>query len=365
MVSNNDKPLNKEMLDIYSDYLISSFSYATATGLSSLSDNQISHDKITRFLSMREYSSRDLWGLIKPVVRAIETGDGVLIFDDTIEEKEYTDENDVITWHFDHSKDRNLKGVNILSGLYRNEAGTIPLAFEIVKKDIPFIDPKTGKSKRRASVNKNEYFRNMLKITIANAVKFKYVLADIWFSSKENMEYILEKKKHFIFAVKGNLLMALSYEDKLKSHFQRVESLELKEGAIKKCFFKGMEAETLLAKQVFTNQDGSTGILYLAASDTTLDFDQITTIYQKRWKVEEYHKSIKSNTGLAKSPTKTVITQSNHFFASIYSYFRLERLSRSINLNHFALKSKLYIDALSASFKELQKLRAQAGVCVR
>lgn len=33
-------------------------------------------------------------------------------------------------------------------------------------------------------------------------------------------------------------------------------------------------------------------------------------------KVEEYHKSLKSNASLAKSPTKTIRTQSNHCFAS-------------------------------------------------
>lgn len=316
MNSTNDIPLDNEMLDIYSDYLISSFSYTTATGLSSLLDNQISHDKITRFLSTREYSSKDLWKLVKSAIRSIETKDGCLIFDDTVEEKEYTDENDIIAWHFDHSKGRNLKGINILSCIYQNEAGIIPVAFEIVKKDQPFLDPKTGKQKCRASINKNEYFRTMLQNSIRNNIRFKYVLSDVWFSSKKNMEYILENKKHFIFAIKKNRLVALSYEDKLNGRWKNVESLGLKENSAVKCFFKGMDQETLIAKQVFTNKDDSAGILYLASSNTNLDFGQITAIYQKRWKVEEYHKSIKSNTGLSMSPNKTVLTQSNHFFAS-------------------------------------------------
>ncbi|OIP55647.1 MAG: hypothetical protein AUK34_12615 [Ignavibacteria bacterium CG2_30_36_16] len=42
--------MNKEMLETYSDYLLSSFSYTTATGLSMLVEGEISHDKITRFL---------------------------------------------------------------------------------------------------------------------------------------------------------------------------------------------------------------------------------------------------------------------------------------------------------------------------
>ena len=84
--SPKDRPIDLPMLDLYSDYLISSFSYTTATDLSRILDQSISHDKVTRFLSEREYTSKDLWLLVKPTIREIETKDGVLSFDDTIEE---------------------------------------------------------------------------------------------------------------------------------------------------------------------------------------------------------------------------------------------------------------------------------------
>ena len=42
--------MNRERLDLYTDYLLSTFGYATATGLSALVNGQISHDQITRFL---------------------------------------------------------------------------------------------------------------------------------------------------------------------------------------------------------------------------------------------------------------------------------------------------------------------------
>jgi hypothetical protein len=45
-------------------------------------------------------------------VREIEQEDGVLIFDDTIQEKPYPDENELVCWHFDHTKGRSVKGVN-------------------------------------------------------------------------------------------------------------------------------------------------------------------------------------------------------------------------------------------------------------
>lgn len=114
----------------------------------------------------------------------------------------------------------------------------------------------------------------------------------------------------------------------------------------------------LLCKQVFINEDGgSEGVLYLVSSDPTLDYEGLTTIYQRRWKVEEYHKSLKSNASLEKSPTKKVRTQTNHVFSSIYAFFKLERLKLATKLNHFAIRSAIYLKAVRASYEELQRMR--------
>jgi hypothetical protein len=357
MQKQTSKPIDKQLLDIYSDYLISSFSYTTATGLSAMLDNQITHDKVTQFLSAREYTSRDLWLLVKPILRKIETDDACVIFDDTIQEKQYTDENDIICWHYDHAKQRYLKGVNILNCIYHNDNGTIPLAFEIIKKTILVTNPKTGKTNRQSDITKNELFEQMFEKTLKNQVKFRYVLADSWFSSADNMTLVVKRKKHFVFAIKHNRLVALSKSDKLRGNFQPVSSLKLEKDKIVKCYFKGVDFPTLLSKQIFKDKDDGKRVLYLATSDMALDSASLNAIYHKRWKVEEYHKSIKYNTGLAKSPTKKVTTQSNHFFASIYAFHKLELLNMKMNLNHFALKSKLYVKALMLSFKELQALQ--------
>lgn len=61
--------MDKERLELYTDYLISNFGLATATGLSGLLDGQISHDQVTRFLAERDYTSKDLWLEVKGVVR--------------------------------------------------------------------------------------------------------------------------------------------------------------------------------------------------------------------------------------------------------------------------------------------------------
>src|SRR4051812_38508441 len=87
------------------------FGHTTATGLSKMTGEALSHDKVTRFLSENELDSPKLWRLVKPLVRQLEDegSSGVLIIDDTIEEKPYTDESELICWHYDHSKGRNIK----------------------------------------------------------------------------------------------------------------------------------------------------------------------------------------------------------------------------------------------------------------
>lgn len=80
--------------------------------------------------------------------------------------------------------------------------------------------------------------------------------------------------------------------------------------------------------------------------------------------MEDYHKSLKNNTSLSKSPTRSLQTQQTHasalrFFASLCAYIKLERLKIQEKLNHFALKSKLYLKAIQASFAELQVLKTK------
>ena len=88
------------------------------------------------------------------------------------------------------------------------------------------------------------------------------------------------------------------------------------------------------------------------------DGETIETIYQKRWKVETFHKTLKSNAALWLSrPTRRVRTQSNHCFMAIYAAARLEGLRVKHRLNHFALRSRLYLKAIRYAFDELQILK--------
>lgn len=366
------RAMDQKLLDLYSDYLITSFSLATATGLSSLVEGSYSHDQITRFLGKERYDQKTYWKTIKPTVRQIERADGVVLIDDTIEEKPHTDENDIVCYHYDHSQDRVVKGINIVNFVYHTalddkQTISLPVAFEIVAKTEVVLDQKTGKYKRKSLVSKNELVRERLKILVQhNRLKFKYVLWDSWYSAKDNMVLVKQKlKKEFVGALKGNRLVALSEPDKRAGQFVAASDVELKPGQCRLVYLKGMDFPVLLAKQIFINKDGSTGTLYLISSDTSLTWFEITTIYQIRWNVETFHKSLKQNVALEKSPTKTVRSQSNHIFAAMIAFIKLEQLKLVYQTYHFALKSKLYLKAIKAAFAELNALSCQSDDFVK
>jgi hypothetical protein len=351
--------MNKEYLELYTDYLLSTFGYATATGLSAMVNGEVSHDQITRFLSDDEYNSKDLWLEVKSTVRKVERENAVLIFDDTVQEKPYTDENEVMCWHYDHSKGRAVQGFNLLNCLYHVEKISIPVAFELIKKPVEYSDLKTRKRKRVSLVTKNELMRAMLDVCMKNKLLFRFVLFDTWFASKENMCHIKETlQKDFVCALKSNRLVAVSTEDYQANRFTPIDELLWQDETLFTGWLKDVPFPVLFVRQVFTNKDGSTGILYLACSDTTVTRKLILTTYQKRWPVEVFHKSLKQNAALGKAPVRRVVTQNNHVFAVLYATFKLECLKIKRHLNHFALRAHLYLKATRMAFDELQALKA-------
>ena len=348
--------MNKKMLDIYSDFLILNQGQASATSLAALLDNEISHDAVTRFLAGEDLDSKVLWQEVKSVVRRVEHEDGVLVFDDTVSEKEHSDENDLISWHYSHSQGRVVKGINLLSALAVYDEASLPVAFELIKKPVVMCDLTTKKEVRKSEKTKNEMMREMLEVCLKN-VKFKYVLADIWFNSNENLKKIHANKKLFIIACKSNRKIALSAEDKKNGVWTKISEIKLESEELKVVYFEGLDFPLSLTKKIFKNKNDSTGMLYLISNEIGSTGKQLYDVYKKRWKVEEYHKSLKCNVSFRKSPARKVKTQSNHVFASIMGFVKLETMKLKTHLNHFAMVRKMNFKANLAAMKELSRMK--------
>lgn len=348
---------------LYVDYLIAENHQATATGLSNLTDNALKHDYISDALADPTLNGKTFWKFVKSFAREIESEDSVLSIDDTLSSKPHSSVNTIVNYHFDHSQGRTIKGINILnfllsSSLSDNTMVNCPVGFEVIVKDQPYQD-KEGNKRFKSLKTKNELVLEKVNDLIYhNRLKFKYILFDSWFSASDTLKQIHQRfKKYFICPLKQNRLVALSEKDKFAGKFVKVSTLEINKNQTFEVYIKGLDFPVKLVKQVFINKDYSEGVLYLVTNELSADYQRITTTYQKRWKVEEFHKSMKQNTLLSKSPTKMEVTQRNHIFASMLAYIELERLKIKEKLNHFALMAKLRLKMLKAALQELNCLK--------
>lgn len=335
----------------------------TATGISDALDGMVTHDYISDALSQQGLDKKAFWKSVKSFVRQIENEDSVISIDDFIIAKPHSSENDVVCYHFDHTKGKSVKGINVLNFMltshHDGQYVNCPVSFHTVEKPIKYIDEKTGKERRKSEVKKNQIVVDTLhRVSKLNQVKFKYVLFDVWFAASDTLEYIHTKlKKKFVCPLKTNRLVALSLEDKLAGNFVPVSEVSLEKGAAREAWIKGFDFPVLLSRQVYTNKDRSTSEQWLITNDTSLTAQRILEIYQKRWKIEEMHKSLKQNILIGKSPTKMEVTQKNHLFLSMLAFIQLERLKIKERLNHFALKAKLQLKMVKAAMDELYALK--------
>jgi len=116
----------------------------------------------------------------------------------------------------------------------------------------------------------------MIAQAVDNKVKFEYILADTWFGAKKNMEFVhYEITKKFIFGIKANRLIAHSEEDKKRGQYQNLNTLPIKDGEKRIVWLKDVSFPVALVKKIFTNEEDSTGILYLVTNELKSSADRI------------------------------------------------------------------------------------------
>lgn len=354
--------MKKFILDTYSDFLILNDGPAAVTRFSEASNNLISHDRFTRFLNSGDYGGKELWKLTKPLIRSAKSNEKcILVLDDSIEEKPYTKESEVICWHYSHAKGRCVKGIEILTLLLVYGDAVIPFSYEVIQKPIEYCDLATRKHKRKSAISKNELARSLIQRAIEGGIKFDTILADNWFCCGETLDFIQQHNKKFIFGIKSNRNIYDSFDDRENDIKTKLSEADLEEGDVVPVCLNLLEFQVRIMKKVFTNENGTQGTLYLVTNDASLNAENIYNTYQERWKIEVYHKSLKNNVSLAKSPTKVKRSQLNHIFAALYAFVQLESLKLKNMKNHFQMKREIHIYSLKMASEKLKEIRKMAG----
>jgi hypothetical protein len=348
--------------EYYQNFMLSSFGKIEMTKLAQLTGK--SHDIFTKKLLLDDKfdDEKILWKSIKPFLRDYENeNSGCIIIDDMLMHKPWTKTNDIVCWHYDHVSQKMVKGILMLNFHYTDDTGiSIPLGYEIITKTEDVWVEKYQKYVKKSLFTKNEIMQDKLNILHNhNNVKYKYVLFDKWFASIKNLVFIEEElKKLFVCPIKSNRKIALTLEERNKGKYVNISTIDIESSSSRLIYLEGYEKPLRIIKQVVKNDDdGESTYLYLVTNDIDLSFDEILEIYKRRWKIEEYHKSLKQNLHIEHSPTKVETSQRNHIHLAICGFIKLEKLRLNYKINHFAIKEKIYIEALKVAYQKVEELQ--------
>jgi hypothetical protein len=338
----------------YVDYLLSTEGHISATDLSVALEGEYSHDQITRLLCSGEVDDKTIYLKGKHFIKnkGIK-GVVTLSIDDSVVLKPYMQFNNIVNWHYDDAKGRCAKGINFISALWSDDQASVPLSLQVVQKELRWNEKK-GCEQWKCVQNKNEWMRSMVQ-RLTRSKQISYVLCDSWYSSKKNMNYLVEKcETHFIMSVRCNRAAARNQKDAQGGNFRPLQELKLGKGAVK-LYLKGVHFPVLIVKRVCKNADGSSSTLYLATSDLELSAEQMLRFYKRRWKVEEYHKSMKSNCSLGKCQAHSLLCQQSHFYLAALAFLLLEKTKVKEDQNHFALKKQLNLLTIKYGMKIIKQ----------
>jgi len=352
----------QQLQDIYINFALSSFGKIEMTKLSKLTGS--SHDIFTKHLLLNDNLDDDkrLWGIIKPFLRDYENEEsGCIVIDDMLMHKPWTKVNDIICWHYDHVSQNMEKGILMLNFHYTDATGiSIPLGYEIITKTEEKWSEEYQKYVKKSLFSKNEIMQDKLHVLhFNNEVKYRYILFDKWFASTKNLVFIEEElKKKFVCPIKSNRKIALTESERNKGRYVNISTIDIEGGSSRLVYLEGYKKPLKLIKQVVKNgDDDESTYLYLVTNDIDLSFDKILEIYKRRWKIEEYHKSLKQNLHIEHSPTKVETSQRNHIHLAVCGFIKLEKLRLNYKMNHFAIKEKIYIEALRSAYQKVQELQ--------
>ncbi|HEY4480329.1 MAG TPA: transposase [Candidatus Paceibacterota bacterium] len=285
-------------LNLYTSFLISNQNRYSGVELSKVSE--LSHDAVTRWLSAKEYTPKDLWNHVKPLVNP---KSGYLVGDDSLIVKKYSRENELAKLQYSGNVHGLVNGICLVNLLWTDSEEYIPVDYRIYQKE---NDDRT----------KNDHFQDMLKRAKKRGFEPFYVLTDSWYSGVPNLKLIVKKLNwHFISSFKSNRKVSLT-----KGLYVSIENLPLTNKQVRKVWLKDY-GYVLVCRIV--DKDG--GITYLGTSDLSLtDYQKFTDHFQSRWKIEEFHRGLKQTTGIEKCYATRAECQRTHIFASFVAFVKLE-----------------------------------------
>ena len=275
----------------------------TVTGINSSFMGRNDQSALNNWLTDSGWSEEKLDKARKEVIledlQARGITSGVLVVDDTLNHK--TGKHmEGVNIHYDHAENRYALGHQIVtSDLVAGEL-SLPIDFELYRRDEGQAGFKT----------KQELFRILVKKAAEEGFPFTCVVTDIWYFNKENMDCVEGLGKDWVAGCKSNRLILMPGGwTPISAFMEAVPKSEFKEVAIQTQ--KGERRFWVYAKNVTMKERWRVRVVVsyddpelkgepkiLATNRLDWDVKTILETYLKRWKVDSSYRDAKQELGL-------------------------------------------------------------------
>jgi len=291
---------SKCSLELYSKFLIANQNRYSGVELSKTSNSPLSHDSVSKWLRDEEFDSKNLWSHVKNMV---DKKEGYLIADDSVLDKRFSRNNELVGKHWSGNEHRLISGIDLVNLLWTKGEECIPVDYRIYQ------------SEEKKDKTKNDYFRNMLIVAKKRGFKPCYVLTDCWYASVENMKHIEKQEWKFIMGAKENRQVSIT-----KNIYVSISNLDWSKTLVQKVWLK--EFGFVMAAKIVIKDDD---IRYVVTNDLSLtDIETLKNHNDHRWNIETFHRGIKQTTGIEKCYSALERSQRNHIFASFVAFVKME-----------------------------------------
>ena len=307
----------------YCQYLISSQINYTFTNLAEHLQKW-SHDTLRRRLKNERITGRMLWESVSKDIEVNE--DGIVIIDDSVLDKNYSYEIESVKYQYSGTAHRVLKGIGIVNLVYVNPKldKFWIIDFRIYNK---ILDGKT----------KVDHAKDMLNNLVHHKkLPFKTVLMDTWYATVGLMMHIDLLGKIYYCPIKENRLVN---EDGIGGKYKKVTELswsekELEEGKIVK--IKKFPGDKKVKLFRLTTDCGAD---FIVTNDLNQNSSEVTQdVCKVRWKVEEFHREIKQETGIEQCECRKDRLQRNHIGCAMLVWARIKSLAYKAGKTLYQIK---------------------------
>ena len=321
----------------YCQYLLVSQINYTLTNYAAHTE-KFSHDMANRYLAGDEVRPRLVWENVESQV--IQTPYGFLVFDDTVIDKNFSHQIELVRRQYSGNAHGVIKGIGVVTCVYVN-----PQIDQFWIIDYRLYDPD-GDSK-----TKLDHVQDMLVNGVhQKRLDFWAVLMDTWYATKDVMLHIEKCDKIYYCPLKDNRQVDDSGG---VTPYQRVDSLtwsEAEKQQGKTIKIKGFPAahKVKVFRVVLSTQRTD----YVVSNEITQDnVEVVQDVCGFRWSVEQFHRESKQVTGIEGNQCRKARLVRNHIGCAMLVWVRLKQVAVETGRTIYQVKHGLLDDYLCQQLK--------------